>query len=170
MEEVKNEQVTKPENKSEFGKQLLDAVIHLLYRFAYFLFILPFGLWKKAVIRMSEQKQNSALDVTAIKTEYPFLSWLKRFVFDFLIDGLTVIAWLLFVIVFFVENGRSLKYMGFFDVVLSLYVIYWSPVLLAIMRDMLTIFLIYPIRWLISFFRRPAKTYDLTHVGTIKKD
>lgn len=170
MEEIKNEQVTNPENNSEFGKQLLDAVIHLLYRFAYFLFILPFGLWKNAVIRMSKQKKDGALDVTAIKSDYPFLSWLKRFVFDFLIDGLTVIAWLLFLIVFFVENGRALKYMGFFDVVFSLYIIYWSPVLLAIMRDMLTIFLVLPIRWLISFFKRPAKTYDLTHVGTIKKD
>ena len=170
MEENTISQVPQPENKEDFGKQLLDAVIHLLYRFVYFLFILPYGLWKKAVIRMSKQKKEKALDVTAINSEYPFLSWLKRFTFDFLIDGLTVIAWLLLLIFFFVKFGSALKYMGFWWIVMSLYVIYLSPVILAIVRDLLTIFVVMPVRWLISFFKRPAKTYDLTHVGSIKKD
>lgn len=170
-----NSQVPQPENKEDFGKQLLDAVIHLLYRFVYFLFILPYGLWKNAVIRLSKQKKENALDVTAVKTEYPFLSWLKRFVFDFLIDGLTVIAWLVGFIVFIIGICKgSLKYMDFGEALTfilgTLYVIYWAPVALAIIRDLLTLFVVMPIRWLISFFRRPAKTYDLTHVGSIKKD
>ena len=37
------------------------------------------------------------------------------------------------------------------------------------MRDCATLFVILPIRWLISFLRRPAKTYDLTHVGKIER-
>ena len=114
---------------------------------------------------MSEQKKNGSLNVSEINSEFPFLSWLKRFVFDFLIDGLTVIAWLLFLIFFFIEEGKALKYMGLFDVVLALYVIYITPTILAIFSDALVIFFIMPIRWLISLFRRPAKTYDLNHTG-----
>lgn len=55
--------------------------------------------------------------------------------------------------------------MGFFEVLMSLYVIYLTPTILAILRDVLVIFIIMPIRWLISLFRRPAKTYDLNHTG-----
>ena len=165
MEEITKNEAAQPEKKGEFAQQLIDALIHLVYRFVYFLFVLPYGLWRKAVVRMSEQKKNGALNVTEIQSEFPFLSWLKRFVFDFLIDGLTVIAWLLFLIIFFVENGKGLKYMGFFEVLMSLYVIYITPTILAIFRDALVIFFIMPIRWLISLFRRPAKTYDLNHTG-----
>ena len=170
-----NSQVPQPENNEDFTKQLVDAIIHLLYRFAYFLFILPFGLWKNAIIRLSKQKREHALDVTAVKTEYPFLSWLKRFIFDFVIDGLTAIAWLIGFIVFIIGICQGeLKGLGFWDVLtailMTLYCIYWAPVALAIIRDLLTLFVVMPIRWLISFFRRPAKTYDLTHVGSIKKD
>lgn len=163
-------QAPRPENNEDFVKQLVDALIHLLYRFAYFLFILPFGLWKNAVMRMSKQKENHALDVTSVKSEFPFLSWLKRFTFDFIIDGLTIIWWLVGLIVFFVVNGKYLGQMGFFPVLIALYGIYWMPATLAIIRDCLTLFVVMPVRWLISFFRRPAKTYDLTHVGHIKND
>lgn len=165
MEEITKNETSQTENKGEFAQQLVDALIHLIYRFVYFLFVLPYGLWRKAVVRMSEQKKNGALNVTEINSEYPFLSWLKRFIFDFLIDGLTVIAWLLFLIIFFIENGKGLKYMGFFEVLIYLYVIYLTPTILAILRDALLIFVIMPVRWLISLFRRPAKTYDLNHTG-----
>lgn len=168
MEE--NSMNTAPQPKNEdFTKQLIEAIIHLGYRLAYFLFILPFGLWKNAVIRMSSQKENHTLDVTGIKSEFPFLSWLKRFTFDFLIDGLTVIIWLVGLILFFVTNGSNLSDMGFFPVLIALYMIYWAPASLAIFRDCLTLFVVMPVRWLISYFRRPAKTYDLTHTGSIKQ-
>ena len=166
MEDIKKVQEN-AENES-FGKQIGAAMLHLLYRFAYLLGILPFGLWKNAIIRLSKQKKECALDVTAIESEYPFLSWCKRFIFDFLIDGLTAIAWPLFLIESFIEG--EWKFITFISAIVLLYTIYWSPVILAILRDVLTIFVVMPIRWLISFFKRPAKTYDLTHVGTIKKD
>ena len=163
--------------QEQFGKQLVDALLHFLYRIVYFLFILPYGLWKNAVLRMSKQRQNNSLDVTTIKTDYPFLSWFKRFLFEFLFDGLILISWLIGLICFIVlmvKTGGAFKYMGFWSsfwlILVSLYMAYCGPVLVTILRDLTTICVVMPIRWIISFYRRPAKTYDLTHTGVIKKD
>lgn len=170
-------QEPQPEQKEEFVKQLVDACIHLIYRFVYFLFILPFDIWKKAIIRLSKQRKEKSLDLIAIKSEFPFLSWLKRFIFDFLIDGLTAIIWIIgfifTIVIMFVGSGEFDMDSVFLNILLflvMLYNVYWMPVYLAIIRDMLTICVVMPLRWLVSFFRRPAKTYDLTHVGSIKKD
>jgi len=163
-----NQEVRQPQNNDNFGKQLVDALLHLLYRLAYFLFILPYDLWRKAVIRLSKQKEGHSLDLVSIKTEYPFLSWFKRFFFEFLIDALTVLSWLL-LLIFFIYIG-GFKHTTFFSVVFSLYVIYWAPVVLAIVRDLVTILVVMPTRWIISLYRRPAKTFDLTHTGRVKKD
>lgn len=170
---------TTPQNneQNQFVKQLTDALLHFLYRIVYFLFILPYDLWKNALMRMSRQRHNNSLDVTHIKTAYPFLSWFKRFLFEFLYDGLILIGWvigLIFFIITMVDYGNAFKHMDFGEafliIVLSLYSAYCVPVTITILRDLTTIFVVMPFRWLISFFRRPAKTYDLTHTGAIKKD
>jgi hypothetical protein len=161
---------TTPENNGvPFSKQLGDAVLHLLYRLVYFLFILPYGLWKNAVTRMYNQKQSHALDVTGIHNEWPFLSWLKRFVFEFLFDALTVIFWAIGFLVWFIQivDARYIQFVP--DILIPLYGIYIAPIMFSIMRDAAIIFIVMPIRWFISFLRRPAKTYDLTHVGKIER-
>ncbi len=157
-----------PRANSEFGNQLLDALLHFLYRIVYFLFILPYAMWKNAVVRLSQQRRSHSLEATEIKSEWPLCSWLKRFIFDFLLDGLTLICWLVGLIAFFTQDG--IEYLGFREILIFLYVIYIVPFLLSLVRDLLTLLVILPVRWWISFWKRPAKTYDLTHIGTIKKD
>lgn len=115
MEEITKKETSQPENKGEFLQQLIDALIHLIYRFVYFLFVLPYGLWRKAVVRMNEQKKTGALNVTDINSEFPFLSWLKRFIFDLLIDDITVIAWLVFLIYFFAVYASYFCYLASVD-------------------------------------------------------
>lgn len=170
-------EVSQNNGQDQFGKQIVDALLHFLYRIVYFLFILPYGLWKNAVIRMSKQRQNNALDVTTIKTDYPFFSWFKRFLFEFLFDGLILISWVIgFIsfIVFMVKMGSAFSYLGFWRslwlILVSLYSAYCGPLLVTIIRDLTTICVVMPMRWVLSFWRRPAKTYDLTHTGVVKKD
>lgn len=155
----------------EFGQQLGDALIHFLYRILYFFFILPVDLWKKAVGRLSKQRKSKALDATEIKTEWPFMTWMKRFVLEFLIDGLILVAWLLFLLVFMFaidwEIGDAFEYAAG-PTLGMIYVIFFSPVFLTLVRDIIVLIVVLPVRWWISFFNRPAKTYDLTHVGNIK--
>ena len=162
---------TTPESNGNqpFSQQLTDAVIHLLYRIVYFLFILPYGLWKNAVIRMSNQKRSGALDVTGIHNDWPFLTWLKRFIFEFLFDAFTVIFWAIGFIVWLIQiiDAHYIQFVP--DILIPLYAIYVAPIVFSIWRDAAIIFIIMPIRWFISFLRRPAKTYDLTHVGKIER-
>lgn len=158
----------------DLGKQFFDALLHFLYRIVYFLFVLPFGLWKNAVVRMSKARRTGSLDVTSIKTDYPFLSWLKRFLFEFLFDAVIVVIWIVGVIVAIVTIAPLIKYGASFGHILGtfigiLYGFYVMPILVTISRDITTISVVMPIRWWISFLRRPAKTYDLTHEGKIQK-
>lgn len=157
----------------QLGKQFVDALLHFLYRIVYFLFILPFGLWKNAVVRMSNARKSGSLDVTGIKTDYPFLSWLKRFLFEFLFDAIIVVIWIVGVIVsfygFFDHLGHVKFGTAFGELLVSLYGFYVAPIAVTIIRDLTTICVVMPMRWMISFLRRPAKTYDLTHEGKIEK-
>ena len=146
-ENLQNATTPKPEKNNEFVKQLLDALIHLGLRLFQVFILLPLDFWKNAVVRMSKQKNEGALNITT-QSDFPFLSWIKRFVFEFVIDALTFIAWPLF----------------FF----TLYMVYFMPVILSIVRDLLNLVIVLPIRWILSFLRRPAKTYDLNHTGNIK--
>ena len=141
----------------------LTSILHFLYRIVYLLFILPYDLWKRAVRRMTAQRKNQALEADKIKHELPFLVWLKRFVFDFVLDGIAILSWIIGVVyvIIGIANGYSFDF--FEDLVMPLYAWYVMPLLMAIVRDVITYTIVMPIRWTLSFLRRPAKTYDLTH-------
>ncbi len=146
----------------------LTSILHFLYRIVYLLFILPYDLWKRAVKRMTAQRKNHALDADKIKHELPFLVWLKRFVFDFVLDGIAILSWILGVVLVIIDivdfHYFDFHYFSFFgDLVMPLYVWYVMRLSMAILRDVITFTVVMPIRWCLSFLRRPAKTYDLTH-------
>jgi len=61
-------------------------------------------------------------------------------------------------------------FFGLIELLTALYCIYFGPVTLAILRDALQLLVVLPVRWFVSFLRRPAKTYDLTHTGNIKNN
>lgn len=159
-----------------FGEKIPQALLHFLLKLVYFLFILPFDLWKKAIIRLYDQRKNHTLDADKIKHEVPFFVWIKRYLFDFLLDGMIAICWLigLYVIYLFFKNIEAIDYIGvgsylFSYLLIPLYCVYWLPATITIIRDAITLFIIMPIRWMFSFLRRPAKTYDLTHTNGEKR-
>lgn len=172
-ENLQNATTPKPEKNNEFVKQLLDALIHLGLRLFQVFIILPLDFWKNAVVRMSKQRSEGALNVTT-QSDFPFLSWIKRFIFEFVIDALTFIAWPLFFFTSLEDIINCFKLMkhsfvdGLIGLTLLLYIIYFMPVILSIVRDLLNLVIVLPIRWILSFLRRPAKTYDLNHTGNIK--
>lgn len=172
-ENLQNATTPKPEKNNEFVKQLLDALIHLGLRLFQVFIILPLDFWKNAVVRMSKQRSEGALNVTT-QSDFPFLSWIKRFIFEFVIDALTFIAWPLFFFTSLEDIINCFKLMkhsfvdGLIGLTLLLYIIYFMPVILSIVRDLLNLVIVLPIRWILSFLRRPAKTFDLNHTGNIK--
>ncbi|MBG0780794.1 MAG: toxin-antitoxin system YwqK family antitoxin [Bacteroidales bacterium] len=76
--------------EKKFTDQIVSALLHFLYNFfVYFIFIVPFDLWKKATIRLANQKEKGGLNISKITSLWPFLSFLKAFILFFLILILT---------------------------------------------------------------------------------
>lgn len=127
------------EEEISFGQHFGTALLQILYSFLYFVAIVHFDLWKKAVIRISMQKRRKYLKVSLIQSDYPLLIWFKRFFFEFLFDALIVIS--------FVGGAFVLTFV----------------------RNILSLVIVTPVRWLVSLFSRPAKTIDINHSGSIRQ-
>ena len=150
--------------EKSFISQLADAALHFLYRIVYFLFIMPFDLWRKAVARLSKQRQEKSLDITKIETQWPFLSFIKRFTLDFLIDGLIFIVPLIMVIIL-IFGCMDDFLMGIFSFIGSYFVL---PIGFSLMRDFMTLAIL-PFRKFLSWVSKPAQYVDIKHSGEIKQ-
>ena len=150
--------------EKSFISQLADAALHFLYRIVYFLFIMPFDLWRKAVARLSKQRQEKSLDITKIETQWPFLSFIKRFTLDFLIDGLIFIVPLIMVIILILGCMDDFL-MGIFSFIGSYFVL---PIGFSLMRDFMTLAIL-PFRKFLSWVSKPAQYVDIKHTGEIKQ-
>ena len=150
--------------EKSFISQLADAALHFLYRIVYFLFIMPFDLWRKAVARLSKQRQEKSLDITKIETQWPFLSFIKRFTLDFLIDGLIFIVPLIMVIIL-IFGCMDDFLMGIFSFIGSYFIL---PIGFSLMRDFMTLAIL-PFRKFLSWVSKPAQYVDIKHSGEIKQ-
>ncbi|MBR4804229.1 MAG: hypothetical protein IK032_06280 [Bacteroidales bacterium] len=156
-------------DEDNFWIVLLLGIGHFLYRIVYLLFVLPVDLWKKAILRMSYQRKNKSLDVDKINHELPFFVWLKRFFFDFVFDGIIIISWVAVAIaipiIFFSHISLYVSHFeAYMATILPLVIaVFYLPVAISLLKDIITLTVILPSRWIVSFLRRPAKTYDLTH-------
>ena len=146
------------ENQKSFKDHIVNSLLHFLYYFfVYFIFIVPFSLWQKATIQLSEQREKGTLNISNITSLWPFLSFLKAFFLEFLIDGFIFIGYfvgLIFALYAFIETGE------FMDFVSVLAGTYFSPILLSLTRDLLQL-LILPFRKFLSWASKPAQYMDL---------
>lgn len=156
-------------NTGTFNEKFLSATRHVLYRVVFFVLILPFNLWKRAVERLDDQRRNKLLDTSTIEHEVPFFVWLKRFLFDFIFDGIAMFGWLIGIVITMAHAFNAANFSLMADFVVPLLITYYIPLVMAIMRDTLTFVVVMPVRWLLSYLRRPAKTVDINHSGSIKQ-
>jgi len=145
-------------SEKKFADQVIGALLHFLYNFfVYFLFLIPFDLWKKATVRLAEQREKGTLNISNITGLWPFLSFLKAFILEFLIDGLIFIYYFIGPIVAIysmIESGE------FSALVLILVGTYYSPIGLSLIRDILQL-MILPFRKFLSWASKPAQYMDL---------
>ena len=116
------------------SKQAVSALIHFLYNFfVYFIFIVPFDLWRKATTRLANQRENGGLDLSKNTSKWPFLSFLNTFILDFLIDGFIFMVYVLALpvaIIVMISGGFG----GFISTLLAAY---FAPVGMSLLRDFL---------------------------------
>ncbi len=138
--------------------QISSALIHVLYTlFIYFLIVVPFDLWKKATIRLANQKEEGTISISKITGLWPFLSFLKAYIFEFLIDGIIFISyfWGLIsgIVALIVFEEISL----FFACIA---IAYYFPMFMSLYRDFLQL-LVLPFKKFLSWASKPAQYMDL---------
>ena len=145
-------------SENKLPKQIVSALTHFLYNFfVYFIFIVPFDLWKKATIRLANQKESGGLNISKITSLWPFLSFLKAFILDFLIDGIIFILYVLGLIIGIVAWVQSGEFMSFIAAIAG---VYFSPIGLSLLRDFLQL-LVLPFKKFLSWASKPAQYMDL---------
>ena len=142
----------------KFKDHIVSALIHFSFNFfIYFIYIVPFDLWKKATVRLANQRESGGLKISKIISLWPFLSFLKAFILDFLLDGVIFISYILAPIIgiySWIESGDFTAFMG---------VIaggYFTPVGLSLVRDILQL-LTLPFKKFLSWAAKPAQYMDL---------
>lgn len=154
------------ENQKKFGDQILNALIHFLYNFfVYFLFLLPFALWKKATIRLSDQREKGSLNLSKITSLWPFFSFLKSFFLEFLFDGFIFIGYFAGVVFSIYVYNETKKEES---LLLILAGTYYSPIGLSLLRDLFQL-LILPLKKFINWCSKPAQYLDLKIINDIVK-
>ena len=150
------------------SQTIITAFTHILYQIVYYVFILPFEVWSKAIKRLAAQRENKSLKFVEIKSQWPMFTFLKRWLIDFLFDALIAIIWIIllhnffkrfdfFVSIPFKDRfGTGMKSLFF-----SLLAIYTAPVSIHLLRD-LFILLLKPITKLLGWLNKPAQHLDIT--------
>jgi hypothetical protein len=137
-------------------KHFLPALGFVLMEFLKILLI-PYKLYCKSIERLIETKERSTLSIDKSSSNWPFLSFLKRLLLEFLLDAITLLVYPLGVIVFvaaLIQDSSSLEALG------SLLVVYILPVTLSIWRDLFQIFIL-PFRKYIDWAKKPAQHLNL---------
>ena len=145
-------------SEKKFKDHIVSALIHFSFNFfIYFIYIVPFDLWKKATVRLANQRESGGLKISKIVSLWPFLSFLKAFILDFLLDGVIFISYILapiFGIYSWIDTG------DFISFVIYLAYGYFTPVGLSLVRDILQL-LTLPFKKFLSWAAKPAQYMDL---------
>ena len=145
-------------SEDQFSAKFITAFKHFLYSFfIYFIFIIPFELWKKATLRLAAQKDEGVLNISKINSRWPFLSFLKTFTLDFLFDGIIFIAYIagfIFAVTIWIIDGvfSSFSY--------TMVLVYFSPIAFSLTRDIIQIAIL-PFKKFMSWVSKPAQFMDL---------
>ena len=146
-------------------KLTVDATLHVVYAIVK-LIVLPINLWAKAVARLAEQKNKGLLDVNNIRGIWPFFSYIKRLLVEFLFDAISFLSYpvgivsaIVALFIYIVIHGEQLWIAIIFTgwIILIVYVI---PVAMALCRDTFHLLLL-PVNKIINWFRKPPQQIDI---------
>ncbi|MBP5688583.1 MAG: hypothetical protein J6X22_08100 [Muribaculaceae bacterium] len=141
------------------------AFLHILYQIVYVLFILPYGIWCKAIKRLAAQRENKSLKFSEINSQWPMFTFLKRWFIDFLFDLFIAIIWFVGIYLYFKYEGyKSFKFDfgdGLKMTLYYLYGAYFSVAIISWLRDLFILGL-KPLAKFFSWLKKPAQHLDIT--------
>lgn len=155
-----------------------DALLFCGVNIVKFLFLLPFNLWLKAATRLSEQRKNITLEYREAGGLWPFLTYVKRFAFDFGFDAaifasyfvgiiLAVIVWITSMLG--AENIITGLLDGCETALFTLIHGYFTPIYISLLRDLIQLLLI-PFRKFLSWGSKPAQYMEIKSKSTENRE
>lgn len=140
-----------------FKQSFVPAIAHVFSSLLYIIFIFPFDIWKRAAINLAEQKANGSLRISKINSAWPFLSFLKTLLLEFIFDMLSFLSYFIGIgvaIYTLIDSGEFAEFLAVLGVA------YYAPVSLIIVRDVLQL-LVMPYKKFISWCSKPSQYLDL---------
>lgn len=122
--------------KFNFGKYFLNALISFLVIAIGYLFIMPWNIWTSATKRLALLREGGGIIENLTKTEFIILNWLRLF-----FDALTFIVYVLGPVYIIYSAIDSYSY-SFQQFIISLLGIYFSPIFIALSRELLSLTLV----------------------------
>lgn len=140
-----------------FKQSFVPAIAHVFSSLLYIIFIFPFDIWKRAAINLAEQKANGSLRISKINSAWPFLSFLKTLLLEYIFDMLSFLSYFIGigVAIYTLIDGGSFE-----DFIMMLVAAYYAPVSLIIVRDVLQV-LVMPYKKFVSWCSKPSQYLDL---------
>lgn len=142
---------------NELVNKLVKALVHSLLSILSFIFVTPLKLWFKAAERLNAQKEDGSLDIANIKSEWPLVSYIKRFTLDFYFDATAFLLYPIGVIAALVILCAGGGFAGFIGALVGFY---FSTIGCYIIHDLFVLMLL-PIRKFIDWAKKPAQHMDL---------
>lgn len=146
------------------SENIVSALIYFFKSLVYILFICPFEFWAAATNRLANDRKNCRLDILKNTSRWPYLSFCKKVIFEFSIDGFIFISYFLgalaalIALIYCTVEGQFLWGLGAFFLVLI--GTYYSPLGFSLFRDLLTLSLL-PFYKFISWVSKPAQQLDI---------
>lgn len=146
------------------ANKVLDAILDSILKVLEFIFVWPFSVWLKAVDRVNAAKRSDSLNLRNINNRWPMLTYLKRFFFEYLFDAVSVLSYIVGILValFLFFKGISISFGvaagAFFGAII---VTYFFPVYNSMIRDLLQLTFVGPIRKFVSWIDKPAQYLDI---------
>jgi len=158
----------------EMKKDIGTVFKFVLYNLIIYILKLPYALFKKSITRLGLLSKKGLLNITGSGSKWPFLSWLKTYLLDFMFDAIIFLAYVvgypLIVLgaIYSTFEGVDLQDAAG-ALVVSAIGLYFSPIGISIQRDILQL-LILPFRKFIDWANKPAQHMDMNHSGNIKNN
>lgn len=147
----------------QLGQAIGSAISYFFSMLAFILFVCPFAFWKSATIRLYKACKSRSLNSFMQQSRWPYLSFIKKVFFDFIIDGTMFIAYfvgaLIALYTFFttVSEGFDQAFSAFLGILVATY---YSPMILALVRDIFVLLLL-PFQKFLSWVSKPAQQIDV---------
>ena len=149
--------------ENKFANLLANAALYTVLTIGR-LFLFPFNLWVKAAERLVEQKESGSLDIRTVNGFWPVVSFIKRIIFDFILDALTFLIYPLGIVYLLYDFISTCVNVGFGRAcavfIVSIVSLYFIPMFVAFVRDILQL-LILPVRKFLDWVKKPSQYLEI---------